>query len=161
MRPTTDFVRNMMALAVRPEGVSAKEASPLKQCDGTAAGKRLVREGFMRWEQVSFRNCHFWCTPQQYAAWLLVKVPKGPRPPKDPIRVAAGLKGYLPKAKDPAGIAALIQSLHAPLPKSHKVAKPVVGAQWDRSAPAVITSSTRVTIWQPRTRAEWIADVAA
>ena len=45
-------------------------------------------------------------------------------------------------------------------PKAVMVAKST-GAQWDRSAPAVITSATRVTIWQPRTRAEWIADVTA
>ena len=144
-----------MPLAVRPEGVSPKELGEPSTSEVTKTCKLIAAAGLGSWKRLSHCDSMLWVTPEQYATWLVMssRKPKpAPKPkppashlradgtPKDPKRIAAALKGRQPK---PTLIVA---------PN---------GAKWDRSAPAVITSATRVTIWQPRTRAEWIADVTA
>ena len=136
--PATDYVRHIMELAVRPEGMTPSEIAG-RIGDATTTCKRIAAAGFGSWVRLGLRSSRMWVTPEQHAAWLLSKQRKPPAV-KDPKRIAAALKGKQPKT-GPA----------------FTLTKPT-GAQWDRNGPARITSETKVTIWQPRTREEWIAD---
>lgn len=152
-RSTTDRTRRMMALAARPEGVSAYEADPADVGEMTKAFKRMARGGYGRWEQMAFRLVRYWLSAEEHMAWLAAKTPKPtptPRAPKPPPaqRPALSLKPL------PARITA--------------TPKPGSTAWWDKSArphqagyvEPRITAETRVTICAPRTPAEWLHGAA-
>jgi hypothetical protein len=154
MKFSSPRIKALMTLGVRPEGVSPRELAEKSTAEVTKTCQRLAREGMGTWTRTARLESRFFVTLEQHAEWLVLSAPK-PRQkqkkkpaspfrkdgtPKDPRRVAAALKGYAPK---PA--VAVITT-----PKSY--------AQWPKDALARITSETKVTIWQPRTVADWIRD---
>lgn len=149
---TTERTRRMMALAARPEGVSAYEADPNDVGEMTKAFKRMVRQGFGRVEQLAFRRLHFWLSPEDHAAWVASKTPTPkppakPRPPKPKPHQAFTIKPA------PARITATpMRSV----------------AWWDKDArphhdtyvEPRITSETKVTICIARQPEDWLHGAA-
>lgn len=157
MKFSSPRIRALMTLGVRPEGVSPRELAEKATSEVTKTCQRLAREGMGIWQRTGRLESRFYVSAEQHVEWLVLSAPK-PRPKqkkkpaspyradgtlKDPKRVAAALKGYQPKPP-----VAFITS-----PKSY--------AQWPKDAPARITSETKMTIWQPRTVADWIKDGTA
>lgn len=143
-RTTTDRTRRLMALATRPEGVTAYEADPDDVGEMTKAFKRMTKAGYGRWEQQGFRLVRYWLTAEEHLAWLDSKTPKNPprvRQPKSVTFAAISSKTWPTKPVAPRSV-----------------------AWWDKSArphhdtyvEPRITSDTKVTICPPRTPEEWL-----